>query len=235
MIDGAAVRVSLICFSRAGDESVSGARLDGQPVDEIYSDLTARRGRAGVDLTGVGRLPENVGVAFMGDTKGGPFDIGGDQAREWLGLPANPNGRTNADVLKPWVKGMDLTRRSAGKWIVDFGWRMSAGDAALYEEPFRWVKEPVHPTRQRNRREAYRGVLVAARGAAAGHVGSAQRPVALHHDTDSCEAPTVRLVRHAHLSGPSADRHRPRRRHDLRDPAQPVPRALVAPAVYVAR
>ena len=121
VIDGAAVRVSLICFSRAGDESVSGARLDGQPVDEIYSDLTARRGRAGVDLTGVGRLPENVGVAFMGDTKGGPFDIGGDQAREWLGLPANPNGRTNADVLNPWVKGMDLTRRSAGKWIVDFG------------------------------------------------------------------------------------------------------------------
>ena len=51
---------------------------------------------------------------------------------------------------------MDLTRRSAGKWIVDFGWRMSAGDAALYEEPFRWVKEPVHPTRQRNRPEAYR-------------------------------------------------------------------------------
>ena len=34
---------------------------------------------------------------------------------------------------------MDLTRRPAGKWIVDFGWRMSAGDAALYEEPFRWV------------------------------------------------------------------------------------------------
>ena len=30
---------------------------------------------------------------------------------------------------------MDLTRRPAGKWIVDFGWTMSAGDAALYEEP----------------------------------------------------------------------------------------------------
>ena len=84
-------------------------------------DLTARRGGAGVDLTSVHRLPENAGVAFMGDTKGGPFDVAGDQAREWLRLPANPNGRTNADVLKPWVNGMDLTRRPAGKWIVDFG------------------------------------------------------------------------------------------------------------------
>ena len=156
VIDGAAVRVSLVCFSRVGDEFVSGARLDGRPVDEIFTDLTARRGGAGVDLTGVRRLPENAGVAFMGDTKGGPFDVGGDQAREWLRLPANPNGRTNADVLKPLVNGMDLTRRPAGRWIVDFGWRMSAGDAALYEEPFRWVKERVYPMRQQNRREAYR-------------------------------------------------------------------------------
>ena len=126
VIDGAAVRVSLVCFSRDDDESVSGAELDGQPVDEIYADLTARRGGAGVDLTEARHLPENADVAFMGDTKGGPFDVSGDQAREWLRLPANPNGRTNADVLRPWVNGMALTRRPAGKWIVDFGWTMSA-------------------------------------------------------------------------------------------------------------
>ena len=143
-------------LSSAGDDSLSDAHLDGQPVDEIYADLTARHGGAGVDLTGVRRLPEIAGVAFMGDTKGGPFDVAGDQAREWLRLPTNPNGRTNADVLKPWVNGMDLTRRPAGKWIVDFGWTMSAGDAALYEEPFRWVKDRVYPMRQQNRREAYR-------------------------------------------------------------------------------
>ena len=156
VIEGAAVRVSLVCFSRADDESVVGTWLDGQPADEVYADLTARRGGAGVDLTGVRRLAENASVAFMGDTKGGSFDIAGDQAREWLRLPANPNGRTNADVLKPWVNGMALTRRPAGKWIIDFGWTMSQGDAALYEEPFRWVQEHVHPKRQRNRREAYR-------------------------------------------------------------------------------
>ncbi len=151
VIDGAAVRVSLVCFSRTDDDFVSAARLDGQPVDEIYADLTARRGGAGVDLTVVRRLSENANVAFMGDTKGGPFDVAGDQAREWLRLPANPNGRTNADVLKPWVNGMDLTRRPAGKWIVDFGLKMSAEDAALYEEPFRWVKEHVWPTWDKQR------------------------------------------------------------------------------------
>ena len=156
VIDGAAVRVSLICFSRAEDACVSGAQLDGEPVDEIYSDLTARRGSAGVDLTSARRLPENAGVVFTGDTKGGSFDVPGDLARQWLCLPRNPNGRTNADVLKPWVNGMDLTRRPNGKWIVDFGWTMSKGDAALYEEPFRWVQEHVHPMRKQNRRKAYR-------------------------------------------------------------------------------
>ena len=87
----------------------------------------------------------------MGDTKSGPFDVSGDLAREWLSLPANPNGRPNADVLKPWVNGMDLTRRPAGKWIVDFGWDMTEADAALYEAPFGYVKQHVWPKRQKNR------------------------------------------------------------------------------------
>ena len=156
VVEGAAVRVSLVCFSMSDDESLLETRLDGEPVDEIYTDLTARRDEAGLDFTGVGRVPENAGVAFMGDTKGGPFDVPGDQAREWLPLPANPNGRPNADVLKPWINGMDLTRRPKGKWIIDFGWTMSEGDAALYEEPFRWAHDRVYPMRQRNRREAYR-------------------------------------------------------------------------------
>ena len=43
---------------RAGDDDVRGRRLGStaQSVDEIYTDLTARRGSAGVDLTGVRRL-----------------------------------------------------------------------------------------------------------------------------------------------------------------------------------
>ena len=154
--DGAAVRVSLICFSRMDDKSIQRKRLDGEPVDEIYADLTARRHGAGVDLTGVRRLASNRGIASMGDKKGGDFDIPGDLAREWLRLPANPNGRTNADVLKPWANGMDFTRRPASKWIIDFGWTMTDSAAALYEEPFRWIQDRVYPDRQRNRNEATR-------------------------------------------------------------------------------
>jgi len=145
VVDGAAVRVSMVCFSRADDEFAGGTRLDGVPVDEIHTDLTARRDGIGVDLTKARPLAENAGVAFVGNQKSGSFDIAGDKAREWLCLPANPNGRTNADVLKPWVNGMDLTRRPAGKWIVDFGLQMAEREAALYEEPFRWVQERVMP------------------------------------------------------------------------------------------
>ncbi len=156
VIDGAAVRVSLVCFSGPDDAHRPETRMDGEAVDQIHTDLTASRGGTGIDLTGAKRVPTNIGVAFMGDTKGGPFDVPGDLARHWLRLPANPNGWPNADVLKPWVNGMDLTRRPAGKWIVDFGWDISEAEAALYEAPFAHVKEHVWPMRQRNRRQAYR-------------------------------------------------------------------------------
>ena len=68
-----------------------------------------------------------------------------------LRLPANPNGRPNSDVLKPWMNGMDVTRRPSGKWIVDFGFAMDESAAALYEAPFQHVAEHVRPTRQRGR------------------------------------------------------------------------------------
>ena len=150
VVDGAAVRVSLVCF--AGKDATLPTQLNGADAPRINADLTS----ASVDLTQAVRLPQNAGVAYMGDTKGGPFDISGDQAREWLQLPANPNGRTNADVLKPWVNGMDLTRRPRGKWIVDYGWKLSESDAALYEAPYQWIKKRVYPMRQRNRTEANR-------------------------------------------------------------------------------
>ena len=156
VIDGAAVRVSLVCFARPEDGSAPERRLDGRLVDAVHADLTARRGGAGVDLTGVQRLYRNIGVAFMGDTKGGPFDVPGEQAREWLREPANPNGRSNSDVLGPWMNGMDVTRRPSDKWIVDFGWSMVQEEAALYEAPFQHAKEHVYPKRQTNRRESYR-------------------------------------------------------------------------------
>ena len=152
VIDGAAVRVSIVCFTPPDDELLQERRLDGQMVDIIYTDLTA----AAADLTKARRLARNRGVAFMGDTKGGPFDVPGDLARSWLREPSNPNGRPNSDVLKPWMNGLEVTRRSADKWIVDFGWKMVREEAALYEAPFQHARQHVRPMRQRNRREAYR-------------------------------------------------------------------------------
>ena len=156
VVDGAAVRVSLVCFAPPGNESVPRRRLDGQPVKEIYADLTARRGEVGINLTEARRLSRNSDVAFMGDTKSGPFDVPGEQAREWLRLPTNPNGQPNSDVLKPWINGMDLTRRPAGKWVVDFGDTMSEVEAALYEGPFAYIHSNVKPIRQKNREKARR-------------------------------------------------------------------------------
>ena len=142
VVDGAAVRVSLVCFE--ADDSGLPIRLDRTEAKRINADLTMAR----FDLTKARALAQNAGVAFQGDVKHGPFDIPGDLAREWLRLPANPNGRTNADVLKPWFNGMDLTRRPAGKWIIDFDSTMSEIDAALYERPFTYVAEHVKPMRQ---------------------------------------------------------------------------------------
>ena len=104
--------------------------LDGAPVEEIYADLTGA-----LDLTEAKLLRENLGIAFMGDTKGGPFDIPPDLARTMLTMTGNPNGRQNSDVVRPWANGLDITRRPRGFHIIDFGPEMSLEDAALYETP----------------------------------------------------------------------------------------------------
>jgi N-6 DNA Methylase len=148
VIDGAAVRVSLVCFAKElPQESV---RLDGRPVQRINSDLSEA-----IDLTAAHRLRENHGVAFMGDTKGGAFDIPGALARRWLELPLNPNGRPNSDVLRPWMNGMDLARRPSDHWIIDFGLEMSETAAAMYEAPFQFAHKTIRPDRVARQSHGY--------------------------------------------------------------------------------
>lgn len=149
-VEGAAVRVSLVCFDAEHGEPVW---LDGRAVDEVFADLSGQRG--GTDLTSAARLPANANVAFQGPVKVGSFDIDGDLARQWLRLPTNPNGRPNSDVARPLLNGMDITRRSSDRWIVDFGVR-SEVEAALYEAPFEYVRREVKPFRDLNRRERRR-------------------------------------------------------------------------------
>ncbi|HBH26852.1 MAG TPA: class I SAM-dependent DNA methyltransferase [Rhodospirillaceae bacterium] len=146
-LPSAAVRVSLTCFARQAQPE---NRLNGDLVPAIASDLTERS--AGFSATKVHRLPENMGTAFQGTAKVGPFDISGDLARRWLALPVNPNGRPNADVLRPWANGMDVTRRPSDTWIIDFNDRPLA-EACLYEAPFEYVREHVKPKRELCRQE----------------------------------------------------------------------------------
>ena len=147
--DGAAVRVSLLCF---GEAPAGSRRLDGREVQAVHADLTG----AGLDLSRARRLSEMNDLAYMGVTKAGSFDVPGETARAWLAAPLNPNGRPNSDVLRPYANAMDLTRRSRDVWVVDFGCNKQERDAALYEEPYEFVQRVVKPERDPNARESYR-------------------------------------------------------------------------------
>ena len=68
----------------------------------------------------------------------------------------NPDGRSNRDVVRPWVNGQDMTGRPRGMWIIDFGLRVSEQQAALYELPFEYVLEHVKPFRDTVARARYR-------------------------------------------------------------------------------
>jgi type II restriction/modification system DNA methylase subunit YeeA len=140
------VHVSLIGFDDGSDKT---RLLDGKSVATINANLSAA-----TDITQARILSENQGIACMGDTKVGPFEIPETLAREWLPL-RNPNGKPNADVVRPWANGLEVTRTSQGLWIVDFPPGMSEREAAQYETPFEYVRKNVKPLRAENKRRAY--------------------------------------------------------------------------------
>ena len=148
VLEGAAVRVSMVGFGQPDGQAPA---VDGIPVHGINSDLTSL-----LDLTVARRLPENFNIAFMGDTKSGSFDITADVAAQMLTTPLNPNGRSNSDVIRPWVNGLDITRQPRNMWIIDFGVDMPEENAALYEAPFEYVRQHVLPERITNNRAKYR-------------------------------------------------------------------------------
>jgi type II restriction/modification system DNA methylase subunit YeeA len=149
-VEGAAVRVSVICFAQR--ELPVSCRLNGQDVPAIYADITG----GGLDLTQARRLSENAGVCFQGTLKVGAFDIEGELARQWLGLPLNPNGCPNSDVVRPWANGSDATGRPSDTWIIDFPPEMREQEASLYEAPYQYVLNKVKPFRDTVRRNGHR-------------------------------------------------------------------------------
>ena len=141
VLEGAAVHISIVGFD---DGTETGRELDGQSVPAINANLTA-----GADLTTAKRLEENLGTAFMGDTKGGSFDIPDELAQQMLISP-NPHEKENGEVMRPWVNGRDITDRRRGMWIIDFG-DMSVDQAALFEAPFQYIDARVRPQREHSR------------------------------------------------------------------------------------
>ena len=140
-LDGATVHVSMVGF----DDGAERERiLDGATVETIHADLSGA-----LDLTSARRLPTNAGLAYQGPVVVGPFDIDPATADAFL-RQHNPHGRPNADVIFPVVNAADLTGRSRGWSIIDFGQR-SEEQAALYEGPFEYVKRHVKPLREKNR------------------------------------------------------------------------------------
>lgn len=148
IVEGAAIRVSMVGFDDGSDMDKS---LNGVHVHNITPDL-----RNNLDITHASRLRENLGIAFIGDTKKGQFDIPDHIARQFLSAPTNINGRPNSDVVHPWINGLDIARRPRGMWIIDFGINMAEVDAALYEQPFEYVRLNVKPERDKVRNQLER-------------------------------------------------------------------------------
>jgi hypothetical protein len=145
--DGVAVHVSMIGFD---DNAEKTHVLDNQIVSQINADLTTS-----VDLTVAHRLLENADISFMGITPAGSFVIPATQVKAWLGA-TNPHGKPNADVLRPYLNGQDITGHPRDVSIIDFGVGTSMETAALYEQPFEYVKKVVKPERAKNNRATYR-------------------------------------------------------------------------------
>ena len=144
VLEGAAVNVSIVGFDK-GKESTR--VLDGIPVANITPNL-----RGDLDTTTAMQLEENKRVAFMGDTKGGPFDVEYDQARSLVSQP-NPNGRPTTDVVRPWANGMDVTRRERGAFVIDFGCGTTKEEASRYESAFAHAATLVKAERAKTRQE----------------------------------------------------------------------------------
>jgi len=148
VLNGASVRVSMVGFDNGTERGIT---LDGVPVSDIHSDLTAT-----ADITRAVTLVENRGYCFLGMMKAGPFDLDGAAAQAMLAAPVNTNGRPNRDVVKHRLIGRDITARPRDAWVIDFGVSMSEHDASQYELPFEYVRRHVKPLRDENRRDRMR-------------------------------------------------------------------------------
>jgi type II restriction/modification system DNA methylase subunit YeeA len=142
ILDGANVHVSMVGFD---DGSQTIRTLDGSSVSRINANLTSS-----CDLTIAHRLGANSELGFIGNCKGGPFDIDDDEALKLLLAAGNPHGLPNSDVVRPVMNSEDVYGRGEPRWIIDNA-DSTLEAAALYEAPHRLVVQRVKPKRDKNR------------------------------------------------------------------------------------
>ena len=142
ILDGAAVRVSMVGFDKAVRDEKT---LDGLPVHHVNPDLTAT-----ADITVARKLVENRNLCFEGSKKAGNFDIKKKVADDML-----RDDERNALVVRPWVNGSDIVRHPRDRWIIDFS-SMSYHEAGSFELPMKYIVENVKPKRINNAEKSSR-------------------------------------------------------------------------------
>lgn len=126
------------------------AVLDDEPVPHLGVDLQPYLRETGRPE----RLPENDAVAFIGSyVLGLGFTLDPEESQALI-----DDDPRNADVLFPYVIGMDLNRRpdtSASRWVINFrDWPLER--AEQYPPVIDRVRRLVKPERDRNNRQNYR-------------------------------------------------------------------------------
>ena len=136
-VDGAAVRVAMVCFEHETSEAK--VRLNGTEVARVLPDLTEDTGN--FDLTKASKLAGNLGLCHRGIETGGPFEMGPEGFRNLALMAINPNGKRNSEVLKRILNGTNILKRTEPRFMIDFGPNVSQMDAALYEGPFEHLRK----------------------------------------------------------------------------------------------
>ena len=159
---GVSVRYSMLCGTRDPSAAENGAKLDGQPVQAITSQLTARRRVSGDPL----KLSSNIGRMQKGAfVLGSAFVMSPDTAHALV-----KDSPRNAEVLRPFMSGEDINSNpssSPSRLVIDFrDWPLER--AAEYPELLDILDREVRPQRAKvkikSRREIWWQFAVRAAG-----------------------------------------------------------------------
>lgn len=136
IVDGASVRVSIVCFEKAIRRV---PKLDGKDVAKILPNLTAND--LNFDITRSASLLENNDFCARGIETGGPFEMDRSTFEGLAQQPINPNGKPNTEVLIRFISGDSITGRKNDEFILDFTGSPSEIDASLFQSPYEYLKE----------------------------------------------------------------------------------------------